>query len=82
MHQQIYLVVLAVICLTSTTLSEISKKPNRFLTHIFNKYGSHGVINFEVSRAERFELARSTIKSSLCNIERSVLISMFCDDGR
>lgn len=38
---------LVVISLSSTTLSEISKKPNRFLTHIFNKYGSNGVINFE-----------------------------------
>ncbi len=53
MYRQIYLVVLVVISLSSTTLSEISKKPNRFLTHIFNKYGSHGVINFEVSRALR-----------------------------
>ncbi|KAJ6648085.1 Metal cation symporter ZIP14 [Pseudolycoriella hygida] len=26
---------------------EVLKKPNRFLAHIFNKYGSHGVINFE-----------------------------------
>lgn len=47
-----YLVVLVVFSFNSTTLSEMSKKPNRFLTHIFNKYGSHGVINFEVSRAE------------------------------
>lgn len=54
MYRQIYLIVLVVISLNnSTTLSEISKKPNRFLTHIFNKYGSHGVINFEVSRARR-----------------------------
>lgn len=28
---------------------EVSKPPNRFLTHIFNKYGSNGVISFEVS---------------------------------
>lgn len=53
MYQRVYLVVLVVISFNGTTLSEISKKPNRFLTHIFNKYGSHGVINFEVSRAER-----------------------------
>ncbi|XP_037031033.1 zinc transporter ZIP6 [Bradysia coprophila] len=47
MCRQVSLIVLVVISLSSSTLSEISKKPNRFLTHIFNKYGSNGVINFE-----------------------------------
>lgn len=29
---------------------EVSKRSNRYLAHIFNKYGSHGTINFEVSK--------------------------------
>lgn len=28
---------------------EIAHKSNRFLSHLFHKYGSHGTISFEVS---------------------------------
>lgn len=40
-------VLLNTICLSSSENIE-EKKYNKFIRHIFNKYGSKGVINFEV----------------------------------
>lgn len=40
-------VILNAICLSSSENIE-EKKYNKFIRHIFNKYGSKGVINFEV----------------------------------
>lgn len=28
---------------------ELQQRPNRYLAHLFNKYGSHGTISFEVN---------------------------------
>lgn len=45
-----YLLFISVVILNYCNC-EISKKPDRFLTHIFNKYGSNGTISFEVSKS-------------------------------
>lgn len=54
MHYAIKLIMFVIIGLfLRFTNGEVGRKSsNRYLKHIFNKYGSHGTINFEVSSSK------------------------------
>ena len=49
---------------------EISKKQNRYLVHLFNKYGSQGTMSFEVSRLLRldFDFLRDILMAAEMNV--------------